>query len=158
MRLICVQRDKLQPLGQFGANIDDLTPKGLWDTAYHIVSMSDEQFEALRKLLGDRSTYQDITPRSLTQLPSAGSGFLYCRGGKIPNGLKLRATHLSRSYEAEVRGGKVWLESKAHDSPSTAARVITKTAVNGWKFWEYLDDERGCWFPLLRLRSKRDSK
>lgn len=157
MRLICVQRDKLRPLVQFGAHIDDLTPKGLWHTTYHVVSMSDEQFDALQKLLGDKSAYQDITPKSLAQLASADSGFLYCRGGRVPNGLKLRATHLSRSYEAEVTGGKVWLDSKAYDSPSNAARAITKTAVNGWKFWEYLDERGGRWLPLLKLRSNKDS-
>lgn len=157
MRLVCVQREKLQPLVQFGAPIQDLTPKGLWDTSYHVVSMSDEQFAALQKLLGDHSAFQDITPKSLAQHAPAGSGFLYSRGGRIPNGTKLRARHLSREYQAEVKGGRVWVGDRPYDSPSNAAVALTKTSVNGWKFWEYLDEQSGKWFPLLKLRSKKSA-
>jgi hypothetical protein len=154
MRLVCVQREKLLPLVQVGASIQDLTPDGLWDTTYHVVSMSDEQFEALKKLIDDQSTIQDITPKPLTHQTPAGSGFLYSRGGRIPNGTKLRARHLSREYQAEVKGGKVWIDNRSYDSPSNAAVAVTHSSVNGWKFWEYLDEQTDRWFPLLKLRSK----
>lgn len=117
--------------------------------------MSDEQFEAFQKLLGDKAAYQDITPKSLIQVAAPSSGFMYCRGGQIPNGTKLRATYLSRDYQAEVKGGRFWFEGKAFDSPSNAARAITKTAVNGWKFWEYWDEANERWISLVSLRSKK---
>jgi len=54
-----------------------------------------------------------------------------------------------------VRGGKVWFNQKAYDSPSKAARAITKSQANGWKFWEYYDNESGRWRSLSHLREKQ---
>ena len=151
-------RKSLPPLLQVGAAIEDLTPQGLWDSDYHIVSMSDEQFAALQQILGEASAqqdYEDITP-TIASKPTASSGYLYCRGGRIPNDTRFRAKHLSRMYEAEVRGGKVWLNQKAYDSPSKAARAITKTQVNGWKWWEYYDEQANKWRSLSYLRIQQN--
>src|SRR5712692_2480788 len=119
MRIVCLHKEKLEPLVQVGASIDDLTPKGLWNTQYHIISISEDQLAALKKLYGE-SSYQDITPKIASKAAAISGGFLYCRGGKIPNDIKVRGRHLSQSYETAVRGGKVWLNQKAYDSPSKA--------------------------------------
>jgi hypothetical protein len=158
MRLVCVHEEKLSPLMQFGVAIADLTPSGLWGSRYHIVSMSDEQFAALEKIFGKASKeagYEDMTPEIVAKPVETSPGFLFCRGGKIPNGTKLRAYYLSQLYEAEVRGSRVWLNDKRYDSPSKAARAITKNNVNGWKFWEYYDEQAGKWYSLAYLRRQQ---
>lgn len=156
MRIICLHENKLAPLLQVGAAIKDLTSNGLWDTPYHLVSMSDEQFEALLEIYGETSQHEmeDVTPDIATRPLAEASGFLYCRGGRIPNGTRLRAHYLARDYEAEIRNGKVWFNQKAYDSPSKAARAITKNQANGWRFWEYYDEESGLWRSLTHLRTK----
>jgi len=156
MRIICLHENKLAPLLQVGAAIEDLTPNSLWDTPYHLVSMSDEQFQALREIYGETVQHEmeDVTPTIATRPLTEAGGFLYCRGGRIPNGTRLHAHHLSRDYEAEVRGGKVWFNQKAYDSPSKAARAITKTQTNGWRFWGYYDEELGQWRNLTNMRTK----
>ncbi len=156
MRIICLPENKLAPLLQMGAAIEDLTPRGLWNTPYHLVSMSDEQFEALQEIYGEvaEREMEDVTPAMVRRPLTETSGFLYCRGGRIPNGTRLRAHYLARDYEAEVRGGKVWFNQKAYDSPSKAARAITKSQANGWKFWDYYDEESGRWRNLSHLRAK----
>ncbi len=157
MKIICLHENRLTPLLQMGAAIEDLTPRGLWDTPYHLVSMSDEQFEALREIYGEvaEQEMEDVTPAMVRRPLTESSGFLYCRGGRIPNGTRLRAHYLARDYEAEVRGSKVWFNQKAYDSPSKAARAITKSQANGWKFWEYYDNESGRWRSLSHLREKQ---
>jgi len=158
MRIICLRKEKLDPLLQVGAAIEDFTPGGIWKTQFHVVSMSDEQFAALKKLYGEPSLktgYEDITPKIILNSAAPSVGFLYCRGGKIPNGTKLRAHYLSQIYNAEVRGSRVWLNQKSYSSPSEAARAITKTAVNGWNWWKYYDEQAGRWRNLFILRNQQ---
>lgn len=156
MHLVCLHEKKLRPLVEVGASIEDLTPEGLWDTEYHIISMSEAQFKALGQLYSGppgELGYEELTPSFIREHAPAEQGYLYCRGGRIPNGTKLRATYLSRRYDAEIRGGKVWLNQRSFDSPSKAARSITKNSVNGWKWWEYYDTEAKEWRELSVLRN-----
>ena len=155
MHLVCLHEKKLRPLVEVGASIEDLTPEGLWNTEYHIISMSETQFQALRQLCGGSAGepgYEEVTPSLIKERTPEKQGYLYCRGGRIPNGTKLRATYLSRRYDAEIRGGKVWLNQRSFDSPSKAARSITKNSVNGWKWWEFYDAEAKQWRELSVLR------
>jgi hypothetical protein len=62
MRLVCLHADAVQALQQLGTSIDDLTPAGLWDTPYHLVTVSPEQRDALQRL---RVTLDDVTPTAL---------------------------------------------------------------------------------------------
>jgi len=155
MRVISISEKRLYPLTQMGVTIDDLTPGGVGNTNLHFVVMSDEQFSAMQQLLGDSvPDIEDITPKMLSKEPNEASGFLYCKGGKIPNGTKIRAYYLSQEYEAEVRGGKIRLGLKSFDNPSSAARSITRSQVNGWDFWEYLETETETWHSLDKLRHR----
>jgi len=152
MKLICLHKDELNPFIRMGAAIVDLTPDGLWESAYHVVSVTDEQFSAMETIWGNQVSgrdFQDITP-SLPIVHKTGSepGFLLCRGGKIADGTKLRVNYLGNTYEAQVRGGKIWLNDKSYSSPSRAARAITRNNVNGWRFWDYFDDELNQWRKL----------
>jgi hypothetical protein len=68
MRLLCLHTDTVQALQRLGTAVDDLTPAGLWDTPYHLVTVSPEQRDALQRL---RVTLDDVTPRALRD---AGDG------------------------------------------------------------------------------------
>ena len=62
MRLICLHEDTVGALQRLGTRVDDLTPSGLWDTPYHLVTVSAEQRDALQRL---RVTLDDVTPTAL---------------------------------------------------------------------------------------------
>ena len=62
MRLLCLHADTVQALQRLGTSVDDLTPNGLWNTPYHLVSVSAEQRDALQRL---RITLDDVTPTAL---------------------------------------------------------------------------------------------
>src|SRR5687768_7353546 len=62
MRLLCLHTDTVQALQRLGTAVDDLTPAGLWDTPYHLVTVSPEQRDALQRL---RVALDDVTPTAL---------------------------------------------------------------------------------------------
>lgn len=62
MRLLCLHADTVQALQRLGTSVEDLTPAGLWDTPYHLVTVSPEQRDALQRL---RVTLDDVTPTAL---------------------------------------------------------------------------------------------
>lgn len=148
MRVLCLPSPSLSRLSQLGVPLKDLTPAGFGGTSFHIVTASPEQAKALKEL---KIEYEDITPRSAAQAASTDDGFLYCRGGKIPNGTLLRTKYKGKGVEGEVRGGVIWIDGKAYDTPSFAARAVGHGSVNGWRVWEYLN-ARGQWRPLAELR------
>jgi hypothetical protein len=70
MRLLCLHADTVQALQRLGTAVDDLTPDGLWDTPYHLVTVSVEQRDALQRL---RVTLDDVTPTVLRNGAAAGT-------------------------------------------------------------------------------------
>ena len=59
---------------------------------------------------------------------------------KLPQpGARFSRTHKGETYIMEVvsQGGRIGykVEQEIYSSPSAAAKVITKTEVNGWVFW-----------------------
>ncbi|MFN2565723.1 MAG: hypothetical protein ABR499_12065 [Gemmatimonadaceae bacterium] len=71
MRLLCLHADTVQALQRLGTAVNDLTPGGLWDTPYHLVTVSAEQRDALQRL---RVTLDDVTPTALRDgVPAAGA-------------------------------------------------------------------------------------
>jgi hypothetical protein len=143
--------DAVTRLKELGTEVKDLTPFGLDDTSYHLVTATADQATALTKL---GVKLEDVTPRAIADLPPRDSkGFLYCRGGKIPNGTKLRIQYKSKTTVAEVRGGYIWIEGNRYDSPSDAARAVGYASVNGWNVWEYYDELAHKWHTLTWLRA-----
>jgi hypothetical protein len=67
MRLLCLHADTVEALRRLGTSVDDLTPGGLWDTPYHLVTVSAEQRDALQRL---RVTLDDVTPTALRDGPA----------------------------------------------------------------------------------------
>lgn len=152
MRIICLHKDAVKRLKELGTDIKDLTPFGLDDTSYHLITATAEQARALKQL---NIQHEDVTPKVIANLPPRDSkGFLYCRGGKIPNGTKLQIAYKTQTLEAEVRGGSIWIDGNRYDNPSWAARAVGYGSVNGWTVWEYYDAADGKWFVLDRLRTK----
>lgn len=71
MRLICLHSDTVQALERLGTSVEDLTPKGLWDTQFHLVTVSAEQRDALQQL---RVTLDDVTPTALRDFDASARG------------------------------------------------------------------------------------
>ena len=64
----------------------------------------------------------------------------------------LRAEYKGWIYSATLRkSGQISYDGKIFDSPTAAAKTITKRRVNGWQFWKYRDPRKG-WVALAQLR------
>jgi len=72
---------------------------------------------------------------------------------KFPGGKVVYAAYKGKEYKAWVnRLGRISFNSKHYDTPTAAAKaIITKGAVNGWRFWKY-KDKKGNLLPLKNLR------
>jgi hypothetical protein len=71
-------------------------------------------------------------------MPDAESvGGFTSRNLFLPNGTDLRGLYKRRLFSAQIRNGH-WVDSdgRTHESPSAAARFITRNSVNGLRFWE----------------------
>jgi hypothetical protein len=76
------------------------------------------------------------------------------KGVFLPDGTILRVTYKGRMYTAEIKNGR-WLdhEGNMRSSPSEAARAISNTQVNGWRFWEVKRPKDARWRRLDVLKS-----
>lgn len=75
------------------------------------------------------------------------------KGIQFEVGDKLQAQYKGQTYEAQVEVDGIRVNGELRKSPSSAANAITGTGVNGWKFWKYLDRERGTWRYISKLRN-----
>ncbi len=95
--------------------------------------------DVIRELLGLEvkqitSVYDDNAQAGAVELAARG---LRSRGLFLPDGTKLRATYKGNQFNAKVEGGVIINKAgTTFMSPSAAASEITKTTVNGWRFWE----------------------
>jgi hypothetical protein len=77
---------------------------------------------------------------------------LHSRGLFLPEGTELRATYKGAQYFGQVRDGVIFSQGgKMFTSPSSAASSITKTTVNGWRFWEAKRPNDLSWHRLDQL-------
>lgn len=77
---------------------------------------------------------------------------MHIKGVVLKHGLKLRKRFKGSMLEAQVTNGKILFGGTMYPSPSGAAVAATGTSVNGWRFWEYCDENSGKWNALNRLR------
>jgi len=64
---------------------------------------------------------------------------------------RIYRNYLGKEYKAIVyHNGRIQLRRKWYDTPTAAARSITKRAVNGWLFWRV--KEGGNFVPLRKYR------
>lgn len=101
-------------------------------------------------LIGRESTQRQPTPSRRRLAP---------KNGRVPplaavtkRGFTIRATHKGIRHSARVRrDGTIRIDGKVVQSPTTAAKLVTGTTVNGWKFWRY-ERRPGTWSRLEELR------
>ena len=126
-----------------------------------ILAEGQDHNDVLRDLLGLDSPIEADQPESHFSLiadvlskPAATSGF-YSRGLLLPNGTKLRARYKGSQYFATIVDDN-WIDSSGgqHASPSAAAKAITETSVNGWRFWEAKRPGDLAWRRLDILSAK----
>lgn len=89
-----------------------------------------------------------------------GSKQTASRTGNSKNlqGLVTKRTRLYRTYKGKeykaflLSNGVIKFSGKSYDSPSAAAKVIVKRAVNGWDFWN-IKDSNGDWVKLNQYKA-----
>jgi hypothetical protein len=111
-------------------------------------TLSDVLRGALK--LGGASTVVKSRRPAPTEIVN-GASF---KGVFLPDGTLLRVTYKGRMYAAEIKDGR-WIdhEGNARTSPSEAARAISNTQVNGWRFWEVKRPRDGRWRRLDMLKA-----
>jgi hypothetical protein len=82
----------------------------------------------------------------------AQTGGLMAKGIFLKNGLKFRRHYKGGWLEAEVRGGFIDFNNERFTSPSGAAVRAANGSVNGWRFWDFFDENDGTWKLLETLR------
>ncbi len=71
--------------------------------------------------------------------------------GIIGGGKRIYASFKGKEYKALVkRNGRIRFNGSIYDSPTAAAKAITKRAVNGWRFWRIRHN--GGFVPIRQLR------
>ena len=144
------------------------------------VELSFENWKRLTTLLLDeQDSYDAVIARLLANEPgmpvlpacldlsgSSDSGALrqnsdlsgdgaYFKNVFLPEGTKLRATYKGKAYFATISDSR-WMDSESglqRTSPSQAAYEITKSGVNGWRFWMVKRPDDSDWMSLDSLRS-----
>ncbi len=74
------------------------------------------------------------------------------KGIRFPAGTEFRANYKGRTHLARVEGGGIVVEGKRYDTPSSAAMALTKSNVNGWRFWEARLPGQAGWKIIESLR------
>lgn len=75
--------------------------------------------------------------------------------GLLPEGSHIKSTYKGRQTEGQVDAeGRIILNGKLFNSPSTAASSVTNRAMNGWTFWKF-QDPGGQWVFIDTLRKKK---
>lgn len=60
----------------------------------------------------------------------------FYKGIRFPAGTSLRAKYKGQVHAARIDRGGIVVGGKRFATPSDAARAITGTNVNGWRFWQ----------------------
>ena len=74
------------------------------------------------------------------------------KGVRFPAGTEFRTHYKGQTHLGRVEGGALVLEGKRYDTPSSAAMAITKSNVNGWRFWEARLPGQAGWKMIESLR------
>lgn len=90
-------------------------------------------------------------PVSKNDLQSDG---LVVKNILLKNGLKLNQKYKGEVITAEVIDGYIVCNNQKFTSPSGAAVSITGSSINGWRFWNYFDENNKNWKLLETLKSE----
>lgn len=65
---------------------------------------------------------------------------------------EIRGTYKGTAIKGFLRrDGKILLKGKLYESPTAAAKSITKRTVSGWAFW-HIKNPKGAWIRLRAIR------
>ncbi len=90
--------------------------------------------------------------RSFSNPSTPEAGDWIAKGIRFPAGTEFRANYKGQTHLARVEGGGIVVEGKRYDTPSSAAMAITKSNVNGWRFWEARLPGQAGWKMIESLR------
>ena len=85
-------------------------------------------------------------------LTTPGQGDWVTKGVRFPAGTEFRANYKGQTHLARVEAGAIVVQGKRYDTPSSAAMVITKSNVKGWRFWEARLPGQTGWKMIESLR------
>ncbi len=105
--------------------------------------------DVIARLLSNKLSLQQI---NISNNQHQKTSKLISKGVAFWEGMKLRAVYKGREHLASVLNGKIVYANQGHQTPSSAAMAITNSPVNGWKFWEYLDETNNRWYSINDLR------
>jgi hypothetical protein len=127
--------------------------------------MIEVDFDVFKNLTGKREseahTYNDVL-RSLLGLPKqtqeglekSGRAWV-AEGVTFPSGTELQAHFKGKLYKGKVNNeGSIMVDGKPFAGASPAAKYITGSNVNGWKFWECRRPGETSFTLIDRLRKK----
>ncbi|PAL21216.1 hypothetical protein [Sphingopyxis sp. GW247-27LB] len=123
----------------------------------------DNYNEAIRRLLNLPATevspgFGEIdTPGLPDTLPLPGGSTVsgaWFSNVFFPDGTFFRATYKGRTHRAQIRGSQ-WIDEfgNIRTSPSDAASAISRTNVNGWRFWYVRRPIDEDWVRMDALKS-----
>ena len=102
--------------------------------------------DVIRELLGLKQHGNPI----IKAMPSASDWVV--KGVRFPSTTEFRASYKGQVYSGKVEGGTLIYNNKTYESPSAAAVAITKSPVNGWRFWECKLPGNSKWQLIEHLR------
>lgn len=76
----------------------------------------------------------------------------FYKGIRFPIGTSLRAKYKGQVHAARIDRGGIVIGGKRFATPSDAARAVTGTNVNGWRFWQCRLPGEAGWRRLDALR------
>jgi hypothetical protein len=94
-------------------------------------------------------------PARKTDVPApaaSGAGDWIAKGVRFPAGTEFRTHYKGQTHLGRVEAGALVLEGKRYDTPSSAAMSITKSNVNGWRFWEARLPGQSGWKMIESMR------
>ena len=78
-----------------------------------------------------------------------------CKGVTFPHSTLFRCEYKGQTYRAKVQDGALVYDGERHTSPSSAARAVTGTSVNGWHFWDCKMPESHRWKLIHEVRKEQ---
>ncbi|MGI9568708.1 MAG: hypothetical protein ACR2PH_02975 [Desulfobulbia bacterium] len=73
----------------------------------------------------------------------------------FPNGTEFRGKYKGYFYYGEVSSGALMMNGKEFLSPSAAAMTITRSAVDGWLFWDCKTPGASSWINIHTLKQMK---
>lgn len=102
--------------------------------------------DVIRELLG-----LNVIQKKQTTSNSSQSGW-QTKNVHFPVGTEFRAQYKGNTYYGKIEGNSLIVNGKSYESPSSAAMSITKSSVNGWRFWECRLPGKNSWQLIDSLR------